>query len=196
MLCLWYHGSALSLNQSNMTHPWHGVEVGDEVPEVVNCIIEIPKGSRLKYELDKKSGLLRLDRVLFSAVFYPENYGFIPQTYCDDNDPLDIVLISEAPIQPLTIVEAKVIGVMQMLDSGEADDKIIAVALNDMSVNYINNIDQLPPHFIVELKNFFEEYKKLEKNKEVKVQEFQNKKVAYEIIRKSVEAYKKKGFKV
>ncbi|PIZ76670.1 inorganic pyrophosphatase [Candidatus Peregrinibacteria bacterium CG_4_10_14_0_2_um_filter_38_24] len=179
-----------------MTHPWHGVEVGDEVPEVVNCIIEIPKGSRLKYELDKKSGLLRLDRVLFSAVFYPENYGFIPQTYCDDNDPLDIVLISEAPIQPLTIVEAKVIGVMQMLDSGEADDKIIAVALNDMSVNYINNIDQLPPHFIVELKNFFEEYKKLEKNKEVKVQEFQNKKVAYEIIRKSVEAYKKKGFKV
>jgi len=196
LLCLWYHGSALSLNQSNMTHPWHGVEVGDEVPEVVNCIIEIPKGSRLKYELDKKSGLLRLDRVLFSAVFYPENYGFIPQTYCDDNDPLDIVLISEAPIQPLTIVEAKVIGVMQMLDSGEADDKIIAVALNDMSVNYINNIDQLPPHFIVELKNFFEEYKKLEKNKEVKVQEFQNKKVAYEIIRKSVEAYKKKGFKV
>ena len=179
-----------------MTHPWHGVEVGDEVPEVVNCIIEIPKGSRLKYELDKKSGLLRLDRVLFSAVFYPENYGFIPQTYCDDNDPLDIVLISEAPIQPLTIVEAKVIGVMQMLDSGEADDKIIAVALNDMSVNYINNIDQLPPHFIVELKNFFEEYKKLEKNKEVKVQEFQNKKVAYEIIRKSVEVYKKKGFKV
>lgn len=175
-----------------MTHPWHGVEVGDSAPEIVNCIIEIPKGSRSKYELDKKSGLLKLDRVLFSAVFYPESYGFIPQTYCDDNDPLDIVLISEAPIQPLTIVEAKVIGVMQMLDSGEADDKIIAVALNDMSVNHIDDIDQLAPHFIVELKNFFEEYKKLEKNKEVKVQEFQNKKVAYEIIRKSIEGYKNK----
>jgi len=178
-----------------MTHPWHGVEVGDKAPKIVNCIIEIPKESRLKYELDKKSGLLKLDRVLFSAVFYPENYGFIPQTYCDDNDPLDIVLISEAPIQPLTIVEAKVIGVMQMLDSGEADDKIIAVALNDMSVNHIDDIDQLAPHFIVELKNFFEEYKKLEKNKSVKVKEFQNKKVAYEIIKKSIAGYKKKNFK-
>jgi len=178
----------------NMTHPWHGVDVGELAPEVVNCIIEIPKESRLKYELDKKSGLLKLDRVLFSAVFYPENYGFIPQTYCDDNDPLDIVLISESAIQPLTIVEAKVIGVMQMLDSGESDDKIIAVAANDMSVNHINDIDQLPPHFIVELKNFFEQYKKLEKNKDVKVKEFQNKKVAYEIIKKSIRLYKESKF--
>jgi len=109
-----------------MQNPWHIVNVGDSSPEIVNCIIEIPKGSRLKYELDKESGLLRLDRVLFSAVFYPENYGFIPQTYCDDNDPLDIVLIAESHIQPLAIVDAKVIGVMQMLDSGKADDKIIA----------------------------------------------------------------------
>ncbi|HPU94777.1 MAG TPA: inorganic diphosphatase [Candidatus Gracilibacteria bacterium] len=173
-----------------MTHPWHDVSTGEDVPQVVNCIVEIPKGSRLKYELDKTSGLLRLDRVLFSSVFYPENYGFIPQTFCDDGDPLDIVLISESAITPLAIVDAKVIGVMQMLDSGEADDKIIAVAANDMSVNHIDDIDQLPPHFIVALQNFFEEYKKLEKNKTVKVQKFQKKKVAYKIIKESMKMYK------
>ncbi|WP_326991653.1 inorganic diphosphatase [Chitinophaga sp. 212800010-3] len=173
-----------------MTNPWHSVSPGSEVPHVVNAIIEIPKGCRAKYELDKDSGLLKLDRVLYSSVYYPANYGFIPQSYCDDHDPLDILVISQIECVPMCIIEAKVIGVMQMIDGGEADDKIIAVAANDMSVNHINDISELPPHFIDEMRHFFEEYKKLER-KTVVVEEFQNKKKAAEIILKSFEDYKK-----
>ncbi|MGH2643252.1 MAG: inorganic diphosphatase, partial [Chitinophagaceae bacterium] len=127
-----------------MFNPWHHVSAGDHIPEIVNGIVEIPKGSRAKYELDKKSGLLRLDRVLYSSVYYPANYGFIPQSYGADNDPLDILILSQIDFNPLCIVRAKVVGVMQMIDQGEADDKIIAVAADDVSVNYVNNIDQLP----------------------------------------------------
>ena len=173
-----------------MTNPWHSVNPGSEVPNIVNAIIEIPKGCRAKYELDKESGLLKLDRVLYSSVYYPANYGFIPQSYCDDHDPLDILVISQIECVPMCIIEAKVIGVMQMIDGGEADDKIIAVAANDMSVNHINDISELPPHFIDEMRHFFEEYKKLEK-KTVVVEEFQNKAKAEEIIVKSFEDYRK-----
>lgn len=172
-------------------NPWHNVNIGTEAPEIINGIIEIPKGSRAKYELDKQSGLLKLDRVLYSAVYYPANYGFIPRTYCDDNDPLDIVVLCQMVIQPMCIVKAKVIGVMRMMDGGEADDKIIAVAENDMSVSHINDIDQLPKHFFDELQNFFEDYKKLE-NKTVVVEEFQNRETAIEIVQQSIEDYKKK----
>lgn len=171
-------------------NPWHTVSIGDDVPNMVNGIIEIPKGSRGKYELDKESGMLILDRVLYSSVYYPSNYGFIPQTYCDDNDPLDILVLSQIEVVPLCIVKAKVVGVMRMLDNGEADDKIIAVAANDMSVNHINDISELPPHSIKETRSFFEDYKKLE-NKEVVVEDFQNKEVAFEIINKSIEDYQK-----
>lgn len=173
-----------------MFNPWHHVSPGDHIPEFVNGIIEIPQGSRAKYELDKKSGLLKLDRVLYSSVYYPANYGFIPQSYGDDNDPLDILILSQIDFNPLCIVRAKVVGVMQMIDQGEADDKIIAVAADDVSVNYVNDIDQLPPHFTKELRHFFEEYKKLE-NKKVVVEEFQNKAVAEKIVIKSFEDYKK-----
>ncbi|HVI49334.1 MAG TPA: inorganic diphosphatase [Chitinophaga sp.] len=173
-----------------MTNPWHNVSPGSEVPNVVNAIIEIPKGCRAKYELDKESGLLKLDRVLYSSVYYPANYGFIPQSYCDDHDPLDILVISQIECVPMCIIEAKVIGVMQMVDGGEADDKIIAVAANDMSVNHINDISELPPHFIDEMRHFFEEYKRLER-KSVKVEEFQNKAVAEKIIAQSFDDYKK-----
>jgi inorganic pyrophosphatase len=123
-------------------HPWHHVDIGVQVPEIVNGIIEISKGSRAKYELDKASGLLKLDRVLYSSVYYPANYGFIPQTYCGDRDPLDILVLSQVEIEPRCIVSAKVIGVMQMLDSGEDDDKIIAVAAGDPAVNHINDISE------------------------------------------------------
>lgn len=172
----------------NNLNPWHSVSFGEKAPNVVNGIIEIPKGSRAKYELDKESGLLKLDRVLFSSVYYPANYGFIPQTYCDDNDPLDILIISQIDIVPLCIVSAKVIGVMRMIDGGEADDKIIAVAADDSSVNHINSMDELPPHFISEIRHFFEEYKRLE-NKTVLVEEFQDAEIAKQIIQKSFDDY-------
>ena len=165
----------------NTNTPWHTVEVGENAPNVVNGIIEIPKNSRAKYEMDKASGLLKLDRVLYSSMFYPANYGFIPQSYCGDKDPLDILILSQVTVVPMCIVSAKVIGVMHMLDKGDMDDKIIAVAQHDMSVNHINDISELPAHFLIELKNFFEEYTKLE-NKTVHVADFQNAEAARKVI--------------
>jgi inorganic pyrophosphatase len=174
-----------------MNNPWHDVSMGDNAPEMVNGIVEIPKGSRAKYELDKESGMLILDRVLYSSVYYPSNYGFIPKTYCDDNDPLDILIISQIEVVPMCIVPAKVIGVMRMLDNGEADDKIIAVAATDMSVNHINDISELPRHAIRETRSFFEDYKKLE-NKEVVIEDFQDREAAYAIIKQSIVDYNMK----
>jgi inorganic pyrophosphatase len=175
----------------NNKHPWHSIEPGTESPEIVNCIIEIPMGSKAKYELDKASGLLRLDRVLFSAVHYPANYGFIPQTLAEDKDPLDILVISSIEVDPLCIIEAKVIGVMHMVDENENDEKIVSVAKNDMAVNYIDDLNALPPHTNVELKRFFEDYKKLE-HKNVVVNKFLGKEDAYKIIQDSAERYKEK----
>lgn len=173
------------------SNPWHNVGIGNEQPDIVQAIIEIPQRSKAKYELDKQSGLLRLDRVLYSSVHYPVNYGFIPQTLGEDHDPLDIFVFSQIAIQPLCIVRAKIIGVMRMIDNNEADDKIIAVAEDDMSVAHINTVDELPLHLKSELKNFFEDYKKLEK-KTVKVKEFQGKKVAIGILEKAVDDYNHK----
>ena len=172
-----------------VSHPWHGVPPGDQAPRTVNAVIEIPQGSRAKYEIDKESGLLKLDRVIYSSFYYPCNYGFIPQTYGDDKDPLDILVISSLSVQALCLVEAKVIGVMQMIDSGDADDKIIAVAAHDPSVNHYNNIEEIPPHFFEELRHFFEEYKRLE-NKTVTVNEFGDKATALTIIEDAVKLYK------
>lgn len=172
----------------DLQNPWHKVEVGEEAPDVVNGIIEIPKLSRAKYELDKESGMLILDRVLYSAMYYPANYGFIPKTYCDDKDPLDILVLSQINVVPMCIIRAKVIGVMRMIDNGEKDDKIIAVAENDMSVSHISDISELPAHSIKELRNFFEDYKKLE-NKTVEVEDFQNATVAKDIIQKAFTDY-------
>ncbi|PJZ56928.1 inorganic diphosphatase [Leptospira barantonii] len=173
-----------------MVHPWHDISPGEQCPEFVNGVIEIKRGSRAKYEVDKEYGILKLDRVLYSSFYYPANYGFIPQSYCGDHDPLDILVLSQVELEPLCLVKAKVIGVMRMLDSGEEDDKIIAVAANDMSVNHINDISELPPHFTLELKHFFEDYKKLE-NKTVVIEEFQNAKLARQIVLDSLELYKK-----
>src|SRR6476660_8805689 len=172
-----------------VSHPWHGVPVGENAPRTVNAVIEIPQGSRAKYEIDKDSGLLKLDRIIYSSFYYPCNYGFIPQTYGDDKDPLDILVITSLPVQAMCLMQAKVIGVMQMIDSGDADDKIIAVAANDPSVNHYNNIEEIPPHFFDELRHFFEEYKKLE-NKTVVVEEFQDKSTALKIIQDAIGLYK------
>lgn len=172
----------------DLSNPWHKVSPGANAPEEVNGIIEIPKNTRAKYELDKESGMLIMDRVLRSSMHYPANYGFIPQTYCDDKDPLDIVVLSMIQAQPLCIIPAKVIGVMRMLDEGELDDKIIAVASNDMSVNHINDVSELPMYFFSQLRNFFEDYKKLE-NKTVVVENFQKAEVAKGIVRQSMIDY-------
>lgn len=175
----------------NKFNAWHDVSPGDNLPEIVNGIIEIPKGTRAKYELDKESGLLILDRVLYSSVYYPANYGFIPQSYCDDKDPLDILILSQIDIVPMCIVPAKVIGVMRMLDNGEADDKIIAVAAGDPSVSHINDISELPLHFISEMRSFFEDYKKLEK-KTVVVEDFLDRETAIQILQDSFKMYQEK----
>lgn len=169
-------------------NPWHDVARGEDAPRVVNGIIEIPKGSKGKYELDKESGLLKLDRVLFSAVHYPAAYGFIPQTYCDDKDPLDILVLCSVDIVPMCLVEAKVIGVMQMVDGDEEDDKIIAVAAHDISVNHYNDLDDLPPHTLREMQRFFEDYKALE-HKHVTVERFMGREEAYRIVEKSIDLY-------
>ena len=172
-------------------NPWHSVSYGSNVPDVVTAVIEIPRNSRAKYELDKETGMLKLDRVLYSSVYYPANYGFVPQTYCDDNDPLDILVLSQIDMQPMCIVEAKIIGVMRMFDQGEADDKLIAVCANDMSVAHINDISELPPYFMDELRHFFEEYKRLE-NKVVKIEDFQNARLAKKILMHGINDYKLK----
>ncbi|MET4108448.1 inorganic diphosphatase [Hymenobacter sp. UYP22] len=171
-------------------NPWHDVERGEDAPKIVNGIIEIPKGSKGKYELDKDSGLLKLDRVLFSAVHYPAAYGFIPKTYCDDKDPLDILVLCSVDIVPMCLVDAKVIGVMQMIDQDEEDDKIIAVAANDVSVNHYNDIADLPPHTLLEMQRFFEDYKALE-HKQVTVERFMGREDAYRIIEDSIQLYEK-----
>jgi len=178
----------MKMENMDNNNPWHSVSYGEMAPEVVTAIIEIPKGSKAKYELDKESGMLKLDRVLFSSVNYPANYGFIPQTYCDDKDPLDILVICSIDVQPMCLIDAKVIGVMQMIDNNEEDDKIIAVAYNDMSVRHINDISELPPHTLLEMRRFFEDYKKLE-NKEVIVEQFLGREHAYRIIQESIELY-------
>jgi inorganic pyrophosphatase len=172
-------------------HPWHGASYGEDVPEIVNAVIEIPEGSRTKYEVDKKTGLLKMDRVVYSSFHYPVNYGFIPQTLGLDGDPLDILVLCSQSIQALCLVRATVIGNMQMIDSGEEDDKIIAVATDDPSVNHISTIDDLPKHFISVLRNYFEQYKVLE-NKEVVIEDFQDKNIAFRIIRESIDLYKQK----
>ena len=169
-------------------HPWHNTHYGDDAPQVVNALIEIPKGSKTKYELDKTTGLLKLDRIIYSSFHYPVNYGFIPQTLGQDKDPLDILVMCMESIQPLCLVEARVIGNMQMVDSGETDDKIIAVALKDPGVNYINDLSELPKHFISVLRNYFEQYKVLE-NKKVEIDDFQDKETAYKVIEGAIANY-------
>jgi len=183
-------GAKVKREVSRYFNPWHHVDYGKNAPEIVNAIIEIPFGSKSKYELHKESGLLRLDRVLYSAVHYPANYGFIPQTFCDDEDPLDILVLCSAEVDPLCIIESKVIGLMRMVDDEEEDDKIISIAKNDISLNYIDDLKHLPPHTTIQLKRFFEDYKKLE-HKHVVVQKFFGKAEAFKVINNSILRYKK-----
>lgn len=174
-----------------MKNPWHDVDVGKNIPHEFCAIIEVPKGSKNKYELDKESGLIKVDRVLFSAVHYPANYGFIPRTYCEDHDPLDVLVLGQEAVFPLSIMIVKAIGVLKMKDEGEADDKIIAVHVHDPEYCEYNSIKDLPQHRIAEIKRFFEDYKTLE-NKIVVVEEFLDADVAKEILKDSIKRYKDK----
>lgn len=171
-------------------HPWHDVDPGDKAPDLVWCVIEVPKASKNKYELDKASGFLKCDRVLFSSVHYPANYGFIPRSYCEDRDPLDILVLGQEPVVPLTLMCAKPIGVMKMLDQGEADDKIIAVHANDPEYAHYTSISELPPHRLTEVRRFFEDYKALEL-KAVKVEKFLGPEEARKVIQDALNLYAK-----
>jgi inorganic pyrophosphatase len=171
-------------------HPWHDVAIGDRAPEIVPVIVEVPKGSKTKYELDKKSGLLRVDRILFSSVHYPANYGFIPRTYCDDGDPLDVLVLASEAVVPMCMMRARAIGRMQMVDEKGVDDKIIAVHLDDPSWRDVSHIRELQPHVLKELERFFLDYKTLE-NKRVEVSDFDGPFEAGKVIRQGLADYLK-----
>ncbi len=169
-------------------HAWHDVPIGEDAPETFQAVIEIPKGGKIKYELDKKTGLIRVDRVLYSSVIYPANYGFIPQTLGDDDDPLDVLVIMQEPVAPLSILTARPIGVMEMIDQGQSDEKIICIHLDDPAFNGYYHIWELPEHTLREVKRFFEDYKKLEE-KEVKVDNFLGPDVARAVVNKAIKRY-------
>ena len=171
-------------------HPWHDSYVDDAiVGSAFPVVIEIPKGSKNKYELDKETGLLRLDRVLYSAVHYPADYGFIPRTFCDDGDPLDALVISQEPVHPLTMVEARAIGVMRMRDEKGIDDKIVAVSVRDPAFSDYTERGQIPAHTLREIRRFFEDYKVLE-HKQVIVEDLLGHTDAIRIIREALDLYR------
>lgn len=174
-----------------MTHAWHDVTPGERIPHEFLAVVEIPTGSKVKYELDKDTGLLRMDRMLYSAVHYPANYGFIPQTYAEDDDPLDVLVLCQEPVAPLTLVEARAIGLMTMVDSGKRDHKILAVAVHDPEYNPFQEASQLPAHRLAMLRRFFQDYKMLE-GKSVVVDDFEPATMALPIIEGALERYSQK----
>jgi inorganic pyrophosphatase len=180
-----------------MIHPWHDVTPGEHLPQEFVGIVEIPFGSSVKYELDKESGLIKLDRVLYSAVYYPANYGFIPQTLADDGDPLDALVLCQETVVPLTLIpRVRTIGLMTMLDGGKKDHKIIGVASDDPEFNSYREASEMPPHRLAMLRRFFQDYKQLE-GKVVEVDEIEPAKAAYPIIEDALHRYsrqRRKGF--
>ncbi len=174
-----------------MTHPWHDLKPGENLPGEFDALVEIPLGSNVKYELDKPSGLLKVDRILHSAVYYPANYGFIPQTLAEDGDPLDVLVLCQESVVPLALIHARAIGLMTMMDSGALDHKIVAVATEDPEFNRYKEAEQIPPHYLLMVRRFFQDYKQLEQ-KMVQVEEISPVATAYPIIKAAVERYKKK----
>ncbi|MBR4296022.1 MAG: inorganic diphosphatase [Clostridia bacterium] len=170
---------------------WHNISPERITPEDFTAVIEISKGSRCKYELDKETGFLMLDRILYTSTHYPANYGFIPRTYADDKDPLDVLVLCSEPILPMTLMRVHPIGVMRMTDGGALDDKIIAVPFSDPSYNGITSIDDLPHHIFDEMMHFFSVYKQLE-NKQTAVKSLFGREEACEIIKECIEGYKNK----
>jgi len=180
-----------------MWHAWHDVTPGEHLPAEFTAVIEIPMGSSVKYELDKETGMLRLDRILYSAVYYPANYGFIPQTFADDDDPLDVLVLCQEPVAPLTLVNARAIGLMTMVDSGKKDHKVLAVATNDPEYNGFHEAQELAPHRLTMLRRFFQDYKTLE-GKAVEVDELEPAAAALPVIEAALARYstlRRRGFK-
>lgn len=174
-----------------MAHPWHDLPNNpDHVHEMFNAVIEIPMGSKVKYELDKPTGLLRVDRILYSAVVYPCNYGFLPRTYCDDGDPLDVLVLGQASVHPMAILQARPIGVMHMRDEGKEDDKIVAVHVHDPSVADYRDISELPRHTMLEIMRFFRDYKSLE-HKTVEVDHPNGAAEAVKVIAAALDLYRR-----
>ena len=181
----------------SMIHPWHDVTPGEDAPQEFNAVVEIPFGASVKYELDKVSGLIKLDRVLYSAVYYPANYGFIPQTLAEDDDPLDVLVLCQETVVPLTLIHARTIGLMTMIDQGEKDHKIIAVATEDPEFNSYREAADMPSHRLVMLRRFFQDYTQLE-GKVVEVDEILPAKMAFPIIEDALARYsrqRRRGFK-
>ena len=169
-------------------HAWHDVPLGDRIEEHFSAVIEIPKGSKMKYELDKDTGLLRVDRILHSAVHYPANYGFLPRTYCEDGDPLDVLVLGQEPVVPLCVMRARAIGVLAMSDEKGRDDKVIAVHVDDPEYEPYRDIAELPRHRLKELERFFLDYKALE-NKVVNVENLRGRAPAEDIVREAARLY-------
>jgi inorganic pyrophosphatase len=167
---------------------WHDVPWGEDFRDFFLGVVEIPEGSKVKYELDKATGLLRADRVLYSAVHYPANYGFIPRTYCDDGDPLDVLMLCQEPLAPLSIARCRAIGVIPMIDDRGRDDKIIAVHLDDPHYAHYRDIEELPPHTLAELERFFLDYKTLER-KQVSIEALRGKGEAEDVIAAAIRLY-------
>lgn len=171
-----------------MSNIWHDISPKRITPEDFICVIEISKGSKKKYELDKETGFIILDRILYTSTHYPANYGFIPRTYGDDKDPLDVLLLCAEKLEPMSLVRAYPIGVISMVDGGSSDEKIIAIPFNDPNYNQFKNIDELPSHRFDEMRHFFSVYKNLE-NKDTAVDEVSGREKAIEVIRAGIESY-------
>ncbi|MFZ2303492.1 MAG: inorganic diphosphatase [Minisyncoccia bacterium] len=169
---------------------WHDVSLGDNAPKEINVIVEIPKGSKNKYEIDKETGLIALDRALHTAQDYPFDYGFVPRTLWDDGDALDVVLLTTYPLFPGILVNARPIAIMHMIDGGEGDDKVIAVPVGDPRWADVKDLSDINKHTLKEMEHFFTTYKKIQ-NKVVEVSGFGGRDVAHDAVKKSIELYKK-----
>jgi len=170
-------------------HPWHDLaNDAADVESGFSCVIEIPKGSKVKYELDKGTGLLRVDRILYSSMRYPCNYGFLPRTYCGDGDPLDVLVLGAESVHPMSILRARAIGVMRMHDEGASDDKLIAVHVDDPSISELRDITEVAGHTVREIEQFFRDYKALE-GKEVRIDQVTGREDANRVIHEALKLY-------
>ena len=174
-----------------MAHPWHDVPIGEDAPNEFSVVIEVSKGSKVKYEIDKDTGMLEVDRILYSSVVYPENYGFIPQTLADDDDPLDVIVLMQEPVLPMSLLEVRPIGILPMVDEGENDENILCVHLDDAEYKTYNHVNEFPEHRLNEIKQFFKEYKNLE-DKEVEVGDISGPEEAIEYVQRAINLYKEK----